>query len=87
VKDDLGKGLHEKMVTYINILAQVMRQGIKAGEFRTLDPMDLTHALVGMVNSFVFKWLITPQSYPLISKADTVLEIFLKGVQRTEGRR
>ncbi len=29
VKDDLGKGIHEKMVTYINILAEVMSQGIK----------------------------------------------------------
>jgi TetR/AcrR family transcriptional regulator len=87
VKDDLGKGIHEKMVTYIDILAGVMRQGVKEGEFKSMNPMDLAHALVGIVNSFIFEWLISPQPYPLISKLDTVLEIFLGGAQRMERRR
>jgi len=87
VKDDLGKGFHEKMVTYINILADVIRQGIKGGEFRPLNPVDLAHALVGIVNSFVFEWLISREPYPLISKLDAVLEIFLGGVQQMERRR
>ena len=87
VKDDLGKGLHEKMVAYINILAEVMRQGIKEGKFRPLNPMDLAHTLVGIVNSFVFEWLISREPYPLISKLDTVLEIFLGGAQRMERRK
>ena len=87
VKDELGKGLHEKMVAYINILAEVMRQGIEEGEFRPLNPMDLAHALVGIVNSFVFEWMISRESYPLVSKVDTVLEIFLGGAQQMERRR
>jgi TetR/AcrR family transcriptional regulator len=87
VKDELGKSLHEKMVAYIHILAEVMRQGIKEGEFRPLNPMDLAHALVGVVNSFVFEWMISRESYPLISKLDTVLEIFLGWAQQMERRR
>jgi AcrR family transcriptional regulator len=87
VKDELGKGIHEKMVTYIHILAEVMNQGIEGGEFRALNPMDLAHALVGIVNSYIFEWLISPQSYPLISRLDTVLEIFLGGAQQMERRR
>jgi len=87
VKDDLGKGIHEKMVTYIHILAEVMSQGIKEKEFKPMNPMDLAHALVGIVNSFVFEWLISRETYPLISKLDTVLEIFLCGVERMERRR
>ena len=83
----MGKGLHEKMVAYINILAEVMNQGIEEGEFRPLSPMDLAHALVGIVNSFVFEWMISRKSYPLISKVDTVLEIFLGGAQQMEKRR
>jgi len=87
VKDELGKSIHEKMVAYINILAQVMRQGIEEGEFRHLDPMDLAHALVGIVNSFIFEWMISHESYPLVSKLETVLEIFLSGVKQIERRR
>jgi len=87
VKDDLGKGIHDKMVTYIRILAQVMKEGMKEGEFKPMDPIDLAHALVGIVNSFIFEWLISPKPYPLISNIDTVLEIFLRGAQRMERRR
>ena len=82
VKDELGKGLHEKMVTYIHILAEVMRQGIEEGQFKSMNAIDLAHALVGIVNSFVFEWLISREYYPLVSKLDTVLEIFLGGAQR-----
>jgi TetR/AcrR family transcriptional regulator len=87
VKDELGKGIHEKMVSYIHLMSQVMKQGIKEGEFEPKDPMDLAHALVGIVNSFVFEWLIAPQPYSLSSKVETVLGIFLGGAQRTERRR
>jgi AcrR family transcriptional regulator len=87
VKDELGKDLHEKMVAYIHLLAEVMRQGIEKGEFRPLNPMDLAHALVGIVNSFVFEWIISREPYPLISKLDTVLDIFLDGVHQTERRK
>ncbi len=47
----------------------------------------LAHALVGIVNSFVFESLIRSEPYPLISKMDTILEIFLGGVQKMERRR
>jgi len=75
------------MVAYIHLLAQVMKQGIKEGAFKPEDPMDLAHALVGIINSFVFEWLIAPRPYSLLSKADTVLDIFLRGAQQTERRR
>jgi len=87
VKDNLGKGIHEKMVTYIQLLGEVMRQGIKEKEFKPINPIDLAHALVGIVNSFVFEWLISRETYPLVSKVDAVLEIFLGGVKRMERRR
>ncbi len=87
VMDSCGKQIHEKMVAYIHLLAQVIKQGIKEGEFKPLDPVDMAHAFEGIVHSFIFEWLISPQSYPLISKMDTVLEIFLRGVQQTERRR
>jgi AcrR family transcriptional regulator len=86
IKDDLGKGIHDKMVAYIKDLSQVMKQGMREGELKPTDPMDLAHALVGIFNSFVFEWLISPQPYPLISKMEAVLEIFFKGAQRKERR-
>ncbi|MEW6375873.1 MAG: TetR/AcrR family transcriptional regulator [Thermodesulfobacteriota bacterium] len=87
VKDDLGKGMHDKMIAYIHLLAQVMKQGMKDGEFKPMDPTDMAHALIGIVNSFVFEWLISPQPYSITSKMETILRIFLGGTQRMERRR
>jgi len=87
VKDDLGKGIHDKMIAYIDFLARVMKQGIKDKEFKPLDPVDMAHAFVGIVNSFLFEWLIRSQPYSILSKMDTMLEIFLGGTQRMERRR
>ena len=83
LKDEVGKGIHDKMVTYIRLLARVMKQGVKEGMFKPLDPFDLAHALVGIVNSFVFEWLISRQTYSLISKGETIMEIFLRGAEKT----
>jgi len=77
VKEELGKGIHDKMVAYIKTLSQVIKQGIKEGEFKPIDPMDLAHALVGNINAFVFEWLISPQPYSLSSKQINILEVFM----------
>ena len=87
IQDDLGKVIHGKMIAYINILVKFMRQGINGGEFKPMDPRDTAHALLGIINSLVIEWLISKEYYPLISKLETVLEIFLGGVQRMERRR
>ncbi len=87
VKDDLGKGIYDKMVTYIDLLARVMKEGIRSGELKPLNPLDMAHGLVGIVNSFMFEWLISPKPYPLASKIEAVLEIFLRGTEKNERRR
>jgi len=75
------------MVKYIGVLAQVIEEGVEEGELKPLNSLDMAHALVGITNSFVFEWLMSSEIYPLISKIDTVLEIFMRGAQRVERRR
>ena len=87
IKDDLGKAIYKKMVAYIKILSEVLKQGVKEGEFKSMSSLDLAHALVGIVNSLVFEWLISSKPYSLNSKVDNILEIFLRGAQCMERRR
>jgi AcrR family transcriptional regulator len=87
IKDDLRKTIYKKMVAYNKILSEVIKQGVKEGEFKPMSPLDLTNALMGIVNSLVFEWLISSTPYSLNSKVDNILEIFLRGAQRTERRR
>ncbi|MBM4277849.1 MAG: TetR/AcrR family transcriptional regulator [Deltaproteobacteria bacterium] len=87
IKDDCGKKIHDKMVDYIQLLAKTFEQGMKEGELKRMNPLDLAHAFEGIVHSFIFEWLISPESYSLISKADTILGIFLKGTEKEERRK
>lgn len=87
IMNSCGKKIHEKMVAYIHLLVQVMKQGIEEGKLKAMEPLDLAHAFEGIVHSFIFEWLISPESYPLISKRDTILEIFLNGTEKKERRK
>jgi len=86
IKDDCGKKIHDKMVDYIHLLAQVFKEGMEVHEFRSFNPLDLAHAFEGIVHSFIFEWLISPETYPLVSKVETILEIFLRGVEEERRR-
>jgi AcrR family transcriptional regulator len=87
IKDDLGKGVHEKFLAYIDDLEEVMRDGIERGQFKEMDPRDMAHGFVGIVNSFVFEWLMSPRAYSLVSKAPIIMDIFFQGVRSSTKRR
>ena len=87
IKDDLGKGVHDKFLAYIGDLEEVMRDGIERGQFKEMDPRNMAHGLVGIVNSFVFEWLMSPRAYSLVSKGPIIMDIFFKGVKSPTKRR
>ena len=87
IKDDLGKGVHEKFVAYIDSLEEVMRLGIEEGQLKEMDPRDMAHGFVGIVNSFVFEWIMNPRPYSLVSKGRIIMNIFFEGVGGPKERR
>src|SRR4030043_225729 len=56
VKDELGKDLHEKMVAYISVLAEVMRQGIGEGGDRSMKMRWLVGFMVWAIVSTSGVW-------------------------------
>lgn len=87
IKDDLGKGVHEKFLAYIDSLEEVMRQGIEEKQLKEMDPRDMAHGFVGIVNSFVFEWLMSPRAYSLVSKGPAIMNIFFEGIRCPKERR
>ncbi len=87
IKDDLGKGVHERFVAYIDSLEEVMREAIEVGQLKEMDPRDMAHGFVGIVNSFVFEWIMNPRPYSLVSKGQTIMNIFFEGVRGPKMRR
>lgn len=83
----MGKGVHERFVAYIDSLEEVMREAIEVGQLKEMDPRDMAHGFVGIVNSFVFEWIMSPGAYSLVSKAPTIMNIFFEGVRSLKERR
>jgi len=76
LKDDFGEAVSRKYAAYIEMVTAIVKRGIEEGELRAAPPADLAHALVGMVNSLVFRWVAEDNLEPLGPKADWLVELF-----------
>jgi len=80
IKDELGEKVHVKYVSYISFVADVVKEGIRSGEIREVDPYELAHALTGMINAFIFQWVLkNDEKESLTAKSRTILCLFLNG--------
>ena len=62
-------------------------RALQGRKLKGMDPRDMAHGFVGIVNSFVFEWIMSPRAYSLISKAQTIMNIFFEGVGSPRTRR
>ena len=85
VNEDFGEVLRQKYLSYIDLVSNVMLEGIKESKLKDLDPREMTWALLGIMNSFVFQWIINPQKESLVSKSGTIVNLFLHGAGFSEG--
>ena len=82
--------LRDKMITsylgHINFVEELMQEGTRAGYLKVMEPRTMAFALLGMINSFAFDWLVTPQDTHLSGNVGFVLDIFLSGVKNEGGQ-
>ena len=67
---------------YVSFIENVMRDGIRTGILKKIDPPLMAAALTGIVNSYASKWLAVAQGESLKSKVPYVRDIFLEGVRK-----
>jgi len=69
---------------YKDALGQItnaFRAGIEQGTFRPeLDPADLTIALEGLTDGFMYEWLTSAEDFSFINKQEAITQIFFDGV-------
>jgi TetR/AcrR family fatty acid metabolism transcriptional regulator len=78
LKDDFGEAVSRKYAAYIEMVTAIIKRGIDEGELRAAPTADLAYALVGMVNSVVFRWVAEDDPEPLGPKADWLVELFAR---------
>jgi TetR/AcrR family acrAB operon transcriptional repressor len=87
VSPELASGMQEKRhgnQLTIRFFADLIRQGIEAGEIRPeVHPEITATAALGLINGMTSIWLIDPVAFSLRGTADESVEIFLRGIART----
>jgi AcrR family transcriptional regulator len=67
---------------HVSFVEGVIREGIRTGDMKKMDPRMMAAALLGIINSCSFKWFTVAKEGTLETKVSFVLDIFLKGVKR-----
>ncbi len=65
----------------INLTAKIMKEGIKEGKIKSLDPILLAYALSGLINTLIAKWLLDEGKVSLEKSSMVVTTIFLDGIK------
>lgn len=65
-------------------LAQLIRAGTEAGEFRRVDPDRLARLLIAVYDGLIVQWLADPASVNWETSADTLTEVVLHGLVQVD---
>jgi len=78
---DLGEEVSRRYRRYLDTLQVLFREGIQSGVFKAHDPEDLAEAWGGLCNTFFYKWLMEKPDWDLKAKAETIYELFMRGIE------
>ena len=79
---DFGQEIASRYNRYLKTLADIFKEGIQKGVFKTFDPEDMAEAWAGMCNAFFYKWLQEKPDWTLKDKSLKLHEIFMGGVSK-----
>ena len=88
VKSAFGDRVWKKYLAQIDLVANLIKDGIKAGEFRKVNAKDTSLALHGMLNSTIYVWIL--QAGPkesLVEKGEWLSALFLGGIGAPPSKR
>lgn len=81
VRSTFGERVWSRYVAQIDLVANLIKEGIKAGDFRKVNPKDASLALHGMLNSTIYVWILqTGPKESLVEKGEWLGNLFLGGL-------
>jgi hypothetical protein len=69
---------------YQAILAEIVRQGIDADEFDSVDPGDVAFAAISFVEGMALFWFLDPERVDWDHCGDLAVKILLEGIRKKE---
>ncbi|RMF85171.1 MAG: TetR/AcrR family transcriptional regulator [Nitrospirae bacterium] len=80
VKDDLGEEVNRIYNRHLDLLEGIVAEAIARGELRQLPPKEVAHGIAGLVNAFLFQWVVGRSERPLSEQLPVLEEMLLHGV-------
>jgi len=81
IKSALGDRVWKLYTAQVELVADLIREGIRRKEFRKVDPKDAAFALHGMLNSTMYVWILqTKRTGLLVEKGELIGTLFLNGI-------
>jgi len=78
---ELRTRIRQDYAHHVAFIEGVVRDGIRTGVLRKIDPAMIAAALTGIVNSYASRWIVLAEEEPLTEKTPLVLAILLEGVR------
>jgi hypothetical protein len=85
-KDEIHNSYFNHLLEHMGQPVENIRNGITAGLIRAHAPEDIFITLTGAMNFFIALWVHGGKKFPLTSKADVILDIFLSGILTEKGK-
>lgn len=80
VKGPPGQKLMRQFKGYMEIISNVIREGMESGVIRKADPDSLAFVLNGIMTALIRPWILGADKDSLTAKADLIRGVFLQGV-------
>ncbi|NKB82348.1 MAG: TetR family transcriptional regulator [Nitrospirales bacterium] len=85
VKSAFGERVWKLYMAQVDLVAELVQEGIQNGEFRDVASRDVAFALHGMLNSTMYIWILQcPPTGSLVEKAHLIQNIFLQGIAKSQ---
>ena len=83
IKSAFGERVWKLYMAQVDLVADLIRQGIRRKEFRKIDPKDGAFALHGMLNSTMYVGILQARpSRSLVDKRELISNLFLSGIEK-----
>lgn len=75
-----------RYMAQISFVEDIMLTGVREGILKEYEGRFLAFSFLGMVRGVLFEWLMSEKRGPLRPKAGLIVEMFLEGVRKGEGK-
>ncbi len=80
IREDLGGYIHKKHEEYIQFVTAILREGIKKGEVREMDPLKMALLMVGSLDTLTYRWIADKVDETLSDNLQFLINVLFGGI-------